>query len=388
MTKAKSNIAFVSNTSWSLYNFRIDVIEAFLQCGCQVFAIAPRDEYSDKLSAIGAIYIPLRLDNYGNAILKDIQTIIDLHTIYRTISPDIIFHYTIKPNLFGGFAAKLCGLKYFNIITGLGKTFELSGLIHSVVMRMYRFVNQHAQGVWFLNKENLDQFMHAQLVVHNKTLILPSEGINELKFKSSNNQHSDRWYKFLFAGRILKDKGIYEFVNAAKFLSETYSNLKFEVLGFTNPENKNSISLKELEKWQKEGIINYLGSHEDIRPYIDKCDCVIFPSYYEEGVSRILLESASMAKPIITTDHVGCRDVVKHNYNGLLVPIKSVDALISAIEYFISLTSQQQEEMGKNGRKLVIEKYSMDQVIKIYLKECDQILSLNSTSTQISPYSK
>ena len=388
MSKANLNIAFVSNTSWSIYNFRIDVIEAFLNRGCQVYAIAPRDEYSDKLSATGAIYIPLRLDNYGNALFKDIQTIFELHTIYRTASPDIIFHYTIKPNLYGGIAAKLCGLKYFNIITGLGKTFNLSGLIHATIMRMYRYVNRHAQGVWFLNQENLDQFMHAQLVTSDKTLILPSEGINELKFQSSDIHRNDGHYKFLFAGRILKDKGIYEFVEAAKYLRRTYSNLKFEVLGFTNPENENSISLKELEKWQKEGIINYLGSHEDIRPYIDNSDCIIFPSYYEEGISRILLESASMAKPIITTDHVGCRNVVRHNYNGLLVPIKSVDALISAVEYFISLTSYEQRKMGENGRKLVVEKYSMDKVINIYLKECDRLLSSNLAATKISPYSK
>jgi len=367
--KKQTHIALVSNTSWSIFNFRIELIRSLIQRGFKVSTIAPRDEYSDKLTAAGASFIPLEISNYSTHPFYDLRTFYQLFRIYKSGKFDTIIHYTIKPNIYGGIAARLNKTAYYQIVTGLGRTFGFSKITQVIVNSLYKFSIKNAKEIWFLNDENRNKFVNEGLVQFEKTFVLPSEGINTNKFLRTTELKQNKITRFLFAGRLLKDKGILDYLEAAKVIVKKYPRVKFEIIGFTNIKNKNSITLHHLESWQQKGWINYLGSHEDIRPFINRSDCVVFPSYYEEGISRILLEASSMSTPIITTDQIGCRDVVRHDENGLLFPKKSVPDLIDAIEYFLDMPIEKRLEMGTKGRSFVKEFFDIRIVVNYYFKK-------------------
>lgn len=367
MNNKSRHIALVANTSWSIYNFRLGLIRALIERGDKVYAVAPRDEYSDKLTAAGVTYIPLRMSAYSTSPFEDSKTIIRLYSIYRQYRFDHIFHYTIKANIYGSMAAKLAGCSSIAVVTGLGRTFQFKGIAQFLIKALYRLGVKCTQEVWFLNREDQQRFIEEGFVKESKTFLLPSEGVNTSKFVAPKKKSfRNGVVRFLFAGRLLKDKGILEFVETARQVTASHKKIKFEIVGFVNPNNSQSVSLDDLEGWQKEGVINYLGSHEDIRPYIKRADCIVFPSYYQEGVSRILLEAASMSRPIITTDQVGCRDVVIDGYNGWLVPQKSVSSLIEATEDFIYLPIEERNRMGANGRSLVKKRFDERIIIDCY----------------------
>lgn len=335
-----------------------------------VYAIAPRDDYSDKLTAAGVTYIDLPMQAHSTSPLEDMKMFFRLYQIYRAHRFDMILHYTIKMNIYGAIAAKANRLISISIITGLGRTFQFSNLIQKLINRLYRVSASCAQELWFLNTEDEQRFIDERIVKSEKTFVLPSEGVNLSRFiGSALKDKTSGVTRFLFAGRLLKDKGILEFVEAAKRIIQLEKKVKFEVVGFVNPNNSMSVTLSELEEWQKQGWINYLGSHEDIRPYINRADCIVFPSYYQEGVSRILLEACSMSRPVITTDQVGCRDVVEDNVNGLLTTPRSVDSTVRAIFDFLNLSHNERLAMGQKGRQKVKESFDENHIIDIYFEK-------------------
>lgn len=363
-------IALVSNTSWSLYNFRLGLIRALIDQGIQVYAIAPRDDYSDKLTAAGATYIPIDLDAYATSAKEGLGDIAQFYKLYKEHQFDIVLHYTIKANIYGSIAARLAGCRSIAIVTGLGRTFQFKGMSQSILKMMYRVGLKCSHQVWFLNKEDRQKFLAESFTRIDKTFILPSEGVNTRKFNAEPKDiQQNGIVRFLFAGRLLKDKGILEYVEAARQLLKTHNKIRFEVVGFVNPNNNMSVTLDDIEGWQKEGTINYLGSHEDIRPYIQRADCLVFPSYYQEGVSRILLEAASMSRPIITTDNVGCRDVVEDKVNGLLVEPRSFKAVVGAIEEFLSMENADRRAMGISGRSTIKARYDERIIIHKYFQK-------------------
>ena len=352
-----------------MYNFRLEVIEAFLSRSCDVFIIAPKDEYTDKLVASGVHFIELNLHNYSTSVVSEGITFLQLLRIYWKYNFDHIVHYTIKPNIYGNIAAFLSKTDSTSVVTGLGMTFQFSKFTQFFVNKLYAFALRKSKEIWFLNEENRLTFIEKGLVCIDKTLVLPSEGINMDKFVSERNPgKQSETTVFLFAGRLLKDKGVLEFVNAAKEVSQHNKKTKFEIAGFINSKNPNSINYDDIKYWQAKRWIDYLGSHQDIRPIIDQADCVVFPSYYEEGISRILLESASMSKPIITTDQTGCKEVVHHGETGLIIRKKNTVDLINAIEYILDLSPKERQEYGRKGRELVRERFDQQQVIECYLK--------------------
>lgn len=361
------SIALVANTSWSIYNFRLGIIKALISSGHKVYAVAPQDDYSDKLTAAGATYIPIKIKAHSTSPVEDLKTFFRLRSIYKRHRFDLVLHYTIKMNLYGALAARLLRIKNISVVTGLGRTFQFSGITQYLIKSAYKLSCVASSDLWFLNQEDRDRFVSEGLTSKKDTFILPSEGVNTKRFTGTPHYSENKIItRFLFAGRLLKDKGILEFVAAAKQLTALEKKVKFEVVGFVNPDNSMSVTLSDLEDWQKKGWINYLGSHEDIRPFINRADCIVFPSYYQEGVSRILLEAASMSRPIITTDHVGCRDVVDHLKNGLLIPIKSVDDLVQVCRQFLYLPIEERLQMGQKGREIVKKRFDERKIIDIY----------------------
>lgn len=334
--------------------------------GLEVIAIAPRDDYADKLTAEGVTYVPLIMKAHGTSGIADLKTWQQLYRIYKAHRPDLAIHYTIKMNIYGSLACKWLGIRSISVVTGLGRTFQLSSFTQILINRLYKAATESNQEVWVLNTEDRDRLVKEHICSREKIFVLPSEGVNTRKFIGSNPKKEGRIFRFLFAGRLLHDKGIIDYVAAARKLLLTYPDVRCEVVGFVNPEDSMSVSLDDISTWQDEGAINYLGSHEDIRPFIERADCIVYPSFYQEGISRILMEAASMSRPIITTDQVGCRDVVMHKYNGFLIPTKSVDSLVRAMKKMMAISQSDRNVMGRLGRKLAVEKYDEDIIIQIY----------------------
>jgi glycosyltransferase involved in cell wall biosynthesis len=385
LKEGKLHIAFVANTSWSIYNFRLGVIRKFIDAGNVVYALAPRDAYTEKLIAVKVKYIDINLDNYSTNPIRDLRLLIQLVRIYRKHRFNKVFHYTIKPNIYGSLAASIIGLSSISVTTGLGKTFSFKNwFAQKILLKVYKLALRNVDEIWTLNQSNYNTLIASGLTSKEKSYILPSEGINTQRFRPSQKKKEGKIFRFLYAGRLLRDKGVYDYVNAARIIKQYHSNVKCEILGFLDPNNKNAVKLEELNLWQEEGIIKYLGSTEDVRPYIDRAECIVFPSFYQEGVSRILLEAASMSTPIITSDHVGCREVVIDKYNGFLMPPRDVTLLTQKMGYILQLPVEARKTMGGNGRRLVKEKYDERKIINIY-KQVLKGISIQQRELEAQP---
>jgi glycosyltransferase involved in cell wall biosynthesis len=341
-----------------------------LNNGIKVYVIAPKDSYTAKLIAEGATFVPIKLNNHGSNPIFDFNIFLQLLRIYRKYRFDRVLHYTAKPNIYGTFAARVAGLYSVAIYTGLGRLFQLEGIKRKIIHFLLKWMVSLTTEIWFLNIENKKIFFSNLKIdfPDEKIFILKSEGINTQRFSKKLKRHPKPFVRMLFAGRLLKDKGVIEFVEAAKIIKTKHANCKFELLGMIDHTNDKAISLATIEDWQKKGFIKYLGSTEDVRLYLDRSDILVFPSYYNEGLSRILLEAASMELPIITTDQIGCREVVLDGITGLLCQPKSVQDLTEKIEVLLLKSDEEKYLMGQRSRDYVKKEFNEADVIEKYFK--------------------
>lgn len=370
-----NKIVLVSNTSWSLYNFRLGLIRALNKEGYEVTVVAPRDSFTSKLISEGISYKELNIKNYSINPFDDLKLILQLFRIYKQIKPGLIFHYTIKPNIYGGIAAFLNKIPSILVTTGLGHLFEFKNFIlRWITLFLYRIAAWMSKELWFLNENDRDVFVYKRIVRAKKAKVIKGEGINTFWFTPKKRKNFHGLQRFLFAGRLIWDKGVQEYVEAARIINSRHRNTKFEIIGFIDQSNPKSIPYEQIYKWQKEKTIKYLGETSDIRPFLNKANCLVFPSYYREGISRILMEAASMETPIITTDNVGCRDLVDDGVNGYLVEPKNVNDLVEKIESFLELSAEDKLVMGKMGRKKMVKHFEERLIIDEYLKTVDRYL--------------
>lgn len=378
--KARPKIALVANTSWSIYNFRLGLIIQLQKSGFQVLIIAPKDDFSGKLIKIGCDFAPIKLDSYGKNPLNDVGIIFQLRRIYLQYQPHIIFHYTIKPNIYGSIAAFSCKIPAIAVTTGLGllSADSNSKLLRLISFSLYRLAGRLTSEMWFLNEPNRQLFIERKIIEPRKAHLLPSEGVDtdwfkpDPKFVSTPKKHMT----FLFAGRFIKDKGIFEFAEAARLIIKRYPQVRFQIVGFINIENPSFISESQLKEWESEKILTYLGETNDIRSYLQNADCIVYPSYYGEGLSRILLEAASMATPIITTNSTGCREVVIPNVSGFLCKPRNVSDLVAKIEHFIKSTPKKREKMGQKAREFIESNFNESIIIELYLESIKRYLPM------------
>ena len=363
----KKKIALVSNSAWSVYNFRMDLILHLLR-RFHVLIIAPRDEFAEELVKTGCSYLDIRFNNRSENPLQDYALYKSLQRIYQSEKPDMIFHYVIKPNIYGSLAAAKCGIQSVAVITGLGYTFDRNNWLNRIVSFLYRRSLKEAREVWFLNQEDAHVFTGRKLVSAEKIKILPGEGINtEYFFPQSNKPIArTRAFQFLMGTRLLKTKGVGVYFEAARIIKNKYREVRFELIGFFEKNHRDSITEHELRYWHKKGVIHYSGFARDVRPFLRQADCFIFPSFYHEGIPRCLLEAASMEVPIITSRNTGCRDVVEDGENGFLCAVNNVTDLVSKMEDMMLLSSSQRNEMGKKGRKKVMEKFDVSKILSEY----------------------
>ena len=365
-------IAISSNTSWSIYNFRLNLTRTLKEKGYKVIVVSPYDEYSDKLSKEFEYY-NIFINRKGTNPIEDFKTFLMYYRIYKKIKPDIALHYTIKPNIYGTLACTLLGIKTINTITGLGYTFTNPGLITKIVKLLYKTALSKADMVFFQNRSDYESFIREKLVDNIKCAILPGSGVDTHFFSPLIVEKRDKTFSFLLIARMLWDKGIGEYVEAARIIKSKYPDVEFLLLGPIDTDNPASISKIQIQKWEKEGIIKYLGVRENVKEEIAKADCIVLPSY-REGTPRTLLEAASMEKPIITTDAPGCREVVDDGINGFLCMPKDSKDLAEKMEKMLSLSEEDRIKMGKRGREKVIKFFDEGIVIHKYLDAIDKIL--------------
>jgi glycosyltransferase involved in cell wall biosynthesis len=372
----KKKIALVANSTWSVYNFRMDLIRHLLS-DFEVLIIAPRDEFAEELEKAGCIYLDIRFNNRSENPLLDFVLYKSLKNIYEAEKPDFIFHYVIKPNIYGSLAASKCAIQSVAVITGLGYTFDRHGWLNRVVSILYRKSLKKATEVWFLNEEDAAVFINRKLVTSEKIKILPGEGINTTHFYPQANKPVARSkaFQFLMSTRLLKSKGVGVYVEAARILKNKHHDIRFELIGFFEKHHPDSISESELKYWQRKGVIHYSGFARDVRPFLRQADCFVFPSFYHEGIPRCLLEAAAMELPIITSLNTGCKEVVQEGVNGFLCAPNNARDLAARMEEMMALSADQRANLGRNGRELVSNKFDIKKILLEYDKTLSSLKS-------------
>ena len=359
-------IAFTNNILKDTLNFRGNVIKSFLNNGHSVTIISPDDksinikEFDKKLN-----FIPIEVSRKGKNPFSDLIYCKKLFNVYQKEKFDLIFHYTIKPNIYGNIASHFAKIKSISIIPGLGHLFIKESFATKIVEILYRFSLNYANEVWFLNEDDKKEFLKRKLVKENKIKILPGEGINLEKFKPVKIERNDNKVIFLMIARVLWEKGFKEYVEAAEILKKKYLNLEFQLLGGIDTGNPSGVPEEIVMKYHNNKTINYLKTTNDVSSVIAKCDCLVLSSY-REGVPRTLMEGASMEKPLIATNVIGCREIVIDNYDGFLCDSQNSKDLADKIEKFLLLSQEERERLGKNGRKLMKEKFEDSKVIEKY----------------------
>jgi glycosyltransferase involved in cell wall biosynthesis len=377
--KKPTKIAIVTNSSWYTHNFRLGLLRRLKEVGFEVHVIAPKDHFSSKLIAEGFTFTHLPLSIYNTNPLKELKLIGSLIRIYRENKFDFVFHYTAKPNIYGAIAAVVNKIPSIAITTGLGVIRDQKTRISKLALFfLYRIAAVLSKEVWFLNNDDLDLFLKRKVVRKSKAFVLPSEGVNIIDYQPSfETELPDKSrLKFLYAGRVVWSKGVKEFYQAAQYFKQVGAKVDFEILGFIVPEHPDAVSFNLIQKWHKDGTINYLGETEDVRMYLKDTDCLVLPSYFGEGVPRILLEGASMGIPIITTDFVGCREVVDDGVNGFLCEVRNAEDLINKIEGFLSMSKIDRFKMGMEGRKKVLREFDEEIIIEHYLSALSRYINI------------
>lgn len=360
------HIVLVGNTSWSMIKFRYGLMKSLILNGYKVTVVAPKDEYIQDIKDIGCEYREVDIDNKGSNPIKDIKLIYTFQKIYNELEPDLVIHYTIKPNIYGIIAAKISGIKAFAVITGLGYVFINDSIVSTIAKQLYKFSFRFATKVFFINKDDKNEFLNNNLVNKDKIVVIPGEGINTKYFKDINKTKKLNKFKFLLIARMLEDKGVFEYIEAGKILSKKYNNFEIGLLGYLGVDNPKAISKQQMDILIQEDYIKYYSSTNDVKPFISQSDCIVLPSY-REGISMTLMESASMAKPLIATNVPGCKELIDDEINGYLCEVKSVKDLALKMEMMLKLSEEERIYMGKKGREKMQREFDKSIVIEKYL---------------------
>jgi glycosyltransferase involved in cell wall biosynthesis len=378
MSVPQSTITFSANTSWYLYNFRSSTIKAFLNEGHQVVCLSPKDKYSVKLSNLGCKWIPLKIDNKGTNPVKDFILFIKMFLLYRKLRPKIAFHFTIKNNIYGTFAAYLSKVRSINNVTGLGTAFIKNNFTSYIVRFLYKLSQPLAHRIYCQNEEDFEYLLAEKLTPKDSLRLLPGSGVDLHKFHPNTrilNNDKNKKFHFLFAGRIIADKGVLELIEAFKSIDQKSFKCDLWMCGFLDSVNRSSISLDQFEEWKSFEWFNWLGPIESMETVMAKVDCLVLPSY-REGMPRSILEACAMEIPVITTNVPGCRNVVSNKINGLICNPKDAHSLQNALEQMMNMSLDSRKLLGVNGRLLVKEKYDERFVIQAALDEL-ALMNLN-----------
>jgi len=375
MTK---KIAIVLNNSWYAYNFRFNLARSLKENNYEVIFIVPYDKKYSELIKQEFKFYDISIDAKGINPISDFKTMITLYKLYKQLDIDMVLNFTIKPNIYSSIVSGIVGIKSISNITGLGTIFIKESIVTKIAKLLYKTALGFNSKIFFQNNDDRNLFIEYNLVKNEKTDLLPGSGVDLDKFLPIDKE-DDGIFKFLLIARLLKDKGILEFIEAIKIVKSKYNNIEFQILGAVGVANKTAISNEELQVWIEDGLVNYLGTTDNVQNIIAKSDCVVLPSY-REGIPRSLLEACAMEKAIIATNVVGCKEVVDDGLNGYLCEVRNTNDLASKMEIMINLTNDERKAMGKAGREKIVKEFDEKIVINKYLKSIKEILYPKGTS--------
>lgn len=363
----QKKIILSSNSAWNLVNFRKPIIEALVSAGYEVIALAPADGEEGRLSAMGARFQSIRMRGAGTSPVEDTRLLLDYVRVLRDERPAMFLGFTAKPNIYGSLAARLTGVPVAATVSGLGSAFLKGGLLGTLLLGLYRLALGRAQAIFFQNPADRDLFIARRIARLDQVRLVAGSGIDLGRFVPAPIEQ-DGQFRFLLIARLLLDKGIGEYVEAARIVRRRHSNVRFQLLGGPVDDNPSAVPQSELARWAAESIVEQLGVDDDVRPHIAAADCIVLPSY-REGLPRSLLEGAAMARPLIASDVPGCRDVIDDGVNGLLCQVRSAESLAAAMERMIAMSPSERAAMGAAGRRKVEAEFEQSLVSDAYLAE-------------------
>ena len=363
------------NTAWNLVNFRAGLIRALVAQGHEVIAAAPFDNYAPRLAELGCRFVPLPMHNGGTDPGRDAMLLWRFVRLFWRERPDVYLGYTVKPNVYGSLAARWLGIAVINNIAGLGAVFINDGWLVRLVRWLYRVALVRSAKVFFQNGDDRQLFISGGLVRAEVSDLLPGSGIDLARFAAQPLMALNggaRKFRFLLIARMLWDKGVAEFVEAARLIHARWPQAECCLLGFVDVQNPAAVSAAQMDIWVRQGLVKYLGVSDDVRAEIATADCIVLPSY-REGTPRTLLEAAAMGRPIITTDAVGCREVVDDGQNGYLCKVRDASDLADKMQQMLSLPLAQRQQMADYGRRKMEREFDEQIVIQKYLDAIQNI---------------
>lgn len=342
-------VVLVSNTSWYLYNFRRGTIVALREAGYRVVALAPEDAYSRYLvEELGVEHRSLPMEGKGTRLLKEGKSLLTLASRLRELKPALVFNFTVKANIYSGLACRILGIPYANNVSGLGTAFLHDSWLFRRVRSLYGVANRGARRVFFQNTEDHDLFLSHGLLGETPTTVLPGSGMDITRFSFSPLPDPVP-FTFVMIARLLGDKGVREYVQAAGEVRTAYPDSRFLLIGPHGASNCTAITEAEVQRWQASGVVEVLGEQGDVRPFIQQAHLLVLPSY-REGMPRTVLEAAAMGRPAIVSDVPGCRQSVVAGQTGWLCEVKSADSLARCMKRCIALPRAELQAAGKAAR--------------------------------------
>ncbi|MFL2122535.1 glycosyltransferase family 4 protein [Marinilactibacillus psychrotolerans] len=359
-------ILILANNDIGLYKFRKELIEELLKDN-QVFISLPNGKFVKELVNMGCEFINTNISRRGTNPITDLRLMFEYKKILNRVKPDVVLSYTIKPNVYGGMMCRLTKTPYISNITGLGTAVENGGVLQSITIFLYKLALKNASCVFFQNKENTE-FINSKGIIKGKQKIIPGSGVN-LEHYQVSNYPDDNIINFLFISRVMKQKGIDQYLDAANYIREKYPNTQFHILGFCEESYE-----EKLKDMHDKGIIQYHGMQSDVRMFHKISHCIIHPTFYPEGMSNVLLESAACGRPIITTNRSGCREIVDDGVNGYVVEEQNSQDLIEKVEGFLELRYEDKKQMGLAGRAKVEREFDRQIVVNSYKDEINAVM--------------
>ena len=367
MAKAeRSTVVLSANSCWNILNFRGSLIRALVERGHRVAVVAPEDAHAAAIPGLGATFVPMPMNSSGLSVREDLGLFMRYLKLFRAMRPAFYLGFTVKPNIYGSLAARAAGARVINNVSGLGTAFINRGLLTRIVGTLYRLSFRGSEKVFFQNRDDRDLFVTERLVAAARTDLLPGSGLDLEHFQPSRAPRAPGPFRFLFVGRLLWDKGVAEYVEAARLVRRGRPDVTFQMLGQIGAINRTAVPSSEVERWQAEGVIEYLGESDDVRDAIGRADCLVLPSY-REGLPRALLEGSAMGKPLIATDVPGCRDVVVQGETGYFCEVRSAASLADAMIRILGASEGERSSMGAKGRAKVELEFCQSRVIAKYL---------------------
>ena len=369
------DISFVANSAWNLVNFRLPIMRRFLKERFDVVAVASKDRFSDTLASDFELIMLRKLVRRSRNPLKELLALGEVIWIYARNPADLFFQFTPKMNIYGSISAAITGRCCVSTVSGLGYAFTGGRLLSLVLKLLYKIAFSFNERVIFQNRDDERFFLLEGMVSHLKSTVVPGSGVNVDEFCPCPADEGEKKV-FLLVARMLWDKGIEEFVEAAGVVKSVWSNAEFWMLGPVDEGNPAAISPKTISDWQERGVVRWFGEKDDIKPIVAKSSVAVLPSYYREGIPRALLEAMAMGKPIITTDAIGCSETVENGVNGFIVPVRDSYALANAMIKFLSLSERVKKVMGLMSRKKAVREFSENIVVERYLAIARQLLRM------------